>query len=119
MCCGITDTIREGSAYYKLSITPSVKTGGCDDSFRSAVYSYTGVLVDILCLNLYWSDKVVCYRGVHIQCPKHLQLIMQGHNLIGILCAFEAVPYEMKITMQLAILLMVARIGELHPCVTM
>ena len=65
------------------------------------------------------SDKIVCYRGVRMQCPKLLQLIIQGQNFIGILCAIEAVPYEMKIAIQLAILLMVARIGELQPCVTM
>ena len=50
---------------------------------------------------------------------KRLQLTMQGHNVIGILCAIEAVPYEMKISLQLAILLMVAGIGEMQPCVTM
>ena len=50
---------------------------------------------------------------------KRLQLIMQGHNFIGILCAIKAVPYEMKISLQLAIVMMVARIGELQPCVTM
>ena len=55
-------------------------------------------------------DKMVCYRGVRIQ---------YNHNSIGILCAIEAVPYEMTIAIKLAILLMVARIGELQPCVTM
>ena len=58
---------------------------------------------------------VVCVYSAQ----KRLQLIMQGHNFIGIWCAIEAVPYEMKIAIQLAILLMVARIGELQPCVTM
>ena len=42
--------------------------------------------------------KMVCYRGVRIQC---------NHNSIGVLCAIEAVPYEMKIAMKLAILLIV------------
>ena len=32
-------------------------------------------------------DKMVCYRGVRIQC---------NHNSIGILCAIEAVGYHMK-----------------------
>ena len=50
---------------------------------------------------------------------KRLQLIMQGHNFIGILCAIEAVPYAVKIAIQLAILLMVIRIEELQPRVTM
>ena len=43
-------------------------------------------------------DKMVCYRGVRIQC---------NYNSIGILCAIKAVPYEMKIAIKLAILLMV------------
>ena len=64
-------------------------------------------------------DKIACYRGVRMQCPKLLQLIIQGQNFIEILCAIEAVPCEMKIAIQLAILLMVARIGELQPCMTM
>ena len=55
-------------------------------------------------------DKMVCYRGVRIQC---------NLNSIGILWAIEAVPYEMKIAIKLAILLMVARIRELQLCVTM
>ena len=59
---------------------------------------------------VYIPDKMVCYRGVRIQC---------NHNSIGILCAIEAVPYEIKIAIKLAILLMVARIGELQPCLTM
>ena len=46
-------------------------------------------------------DKNVCYRGARIQCPKCLQLIMQGHNFTGMCCAIEAVPYEMKIAIQL------------------
>ena len=65
-------------------------------------------------------DKIVCYRSVRAySAPKRLHLIIQGQNSIRILCAIEAVPYEMKIAIQLAILLMVARIGELQPCVTM
>ena len=59
---------------------------------------------------VYIPDKMVCYRRVRIQC---------NHNSIGIMCAIEAVPYEMKIAIKLATLLMVARIGELQPCVTM
>ena len=53
-------------------------------------------------------DKIVCYRGVRnciYSAQKRLQLIMQGHNFIGILCAIEAVPCEMNIAIQLAILL--------------
>ena len=63
------------------------------------------------------ADKIVCYHVYSAQ--KRLQLLMQGHNFIGISSAIEAVPYEMKIAIQLAILLMVARIGELQPCVAM
>ena len=48
-------------------------------------------------------DKMVCYRCLIIQC---------NHNSIGILCAIETVPYEMKIAIKLAILLMVAKIGS-------
>ena len=50
---------------------------------------------------------------------KRLQLIMQGHNFIEILCAIEAVPYAIKIAIQLAILLMMIRVGEVQPRVTM
>ena len=64
-------------------------------------------------------DKSVCYRGVRIQCPKTSAADHVGHNFIGNLCAIAAVPYEMKIAIQLAILLMVARIEDLQPCVTM
>ena len=64
-------------------------------------------------------DKIVCYHGVRIQCPKTSAADHAGHNFIEILCAIEALPYAMKIVIQLAILLMVIRIGELQPCVTM
>ena len=74
--------------------------------------------VCIWCLNLYQTRLLVIMVCVY-SAQKRLQLIMQGHNFIGILCAIEAVPYAMKIVIQLAILLMVIRIGELQPCVTM
>ena len=50
---------------------------------------------------------------------KLLFIMVCVYNFVGILCAIEAVPYAMKIAIQLAILLMVVIIGELQSCVTM
>ena len=52
-------------------------------------------------------------------CAYSAQKRHAGAQFQGILCAIEAVPYAMKIAIQLAILLMVVIIGELQSCVTM
>ena len=46
-------------------------------------------------------DQIVLSWCAYTVPPKRLQLIMQGHNFIEIWCGIEAVPYEMKIAIQL------------------